>query len=191
MAFKNQIAVQALVALSFIARPAGLLAQVPKANEIVSNDRAVTAIVDHAVDSFFKNTPQAVGLSIGVVKADKTYTYNYGTVERGKKVPPTANTLYPIASITKTFTGALLAQAALEGKIKLDDNVGKYLDGDYPNLGFQAHPIRLFDLLRSSFRVAFIYTEPARNPAGLREQCGSVADADSQYREKLYQAELL
>jgi serine-type D-Ala-D-Ala carboxypeptidase/endopeptidase len=165
MAFKNQMVVQALVAMFFITRPAGLLAQVPKAKEIVSNDRAVTAIVDHAVDNFFKNTPQAVGLSIGVVKAGKSYTYNYGTVEKGKKAPPTANTLYPIASITKTFTGVLLAQAALEGRIKLDDNVGKYLDGDYPNLEFQSYPIRLFDLLdHRSGLPFFIPNRPETEP---------------------------
>ena len=165
MAFKNQMVIQALVVLSFIARPAGLLAQVPKANGIVSNDRAVTAIVDHAAESFFKNTPQAVGLSIGVVKGGKTYTYNYGTVERDKQAPPPANTLYTIASITKTFTGALLAQAALEGKIKLDDNVGKYLDGDYPNLEFQAHPVRLFDLLdHRSGLPFFIPDRPETQP---------------------------
>jgi len=123
------------------------VAQVSKANEVASNGGAITAIVNHAAERIFKNTPQAVGLSIGVVKAGRTYTFDYGTVEVGKKVLPMANTLYPIASITKAFTGALLAQAALEGKVKLDDDVRKYLDGDYPNLEFQGHPIRLFDLL--------------------------------------------
>jgi CubicO group peptidase (beta-lactamase class C family) len=41
----------------------------------------------------------------------------------------------------------LLAQAAIEGKVKLDDDVRRYLDGDYPNLEFHAHPIRLYDLV--------------------------------------------
>jgi CubicO group peptidase (beta-lactamase class C family) len=76
-----------------------------------------------------------------------TYTFNYGHLEPGGKRAPTRKTLYPIASITKTFTGALLAQAQLEGKLKLDDDVRLYLEGTYPNLEYEGHPIRLFDLL--------------------------------------------
>lgn len=107
----------------------------------------VAATVNDAVGEFIRDTPQAVGVSIGVVKDGKTYTFNYGKVERGEVRSPTADTLYPIASITKTFTGALLAQAVLEKRVRLDDDVRKYLKGSYPNLEFEGHPIRLFDLL--------------------------------------------
>jgi D-alanyl-D-alanine-carboxypeptidase/D-alanyl-D-alanine-endopeptidase len=106
----------------------------------------VAATVSSAVKSFLKETPQSVGLSIGVFKAGGVYEYNYGTVKKGTERLPTAHTLYPIASITKTFTGTLLAQAVVEKKLKLDDDVRKYLDGNYPNLEFQGHPIRLQDL---------------------------------------------
>ncbi len=109
--------------------------------------KSVASILDHAANEFFLNTPQAVGLSIGVVVNGKTYTFNYGTVEKGQVRRPTANTLYPIASITKTFTGTLLAQAALEKRVHLDDDIRKYLAGAYPNLEFEGHPIRLYDLL--------------------------------------------
>jgi D-alanyl-D-alanine-carboxypeptidase/D-alanyl-D-alanine-endopeptidase len=111
------------------------------------NARAVPAAVNDAVSQFFKDTPQAVGLSIGVVKDGVTYTFNFGTVEKEQARSPSANTEYPIASITKTFTGTLLAQAALEKRVKLDDDVRKHLDGKYPNLAFEGHPIRLYDLL--------------------------------------------
>jgi CubicO group peptidase (beta-lactamase class C family) len=109
--------------------------------------RTIAATISEATSQFFKDTPQAVGLSIGVIKDGEIYTFNFGTAEKGQVRRPTADTLYPIASITKTFTGTLLAQAALEGKMKLDDDVRKYLDGDYSNLEFEGHPIRLYDLL--------------------------------------------
>lgn len=109
--------------------------------------KSVASIIDHAAKEFFQSTPQAVGLSIGVVRDGETYTFNYGTVEKGQVRRPTADTLYPIASITKTFTGTLLAQAAVEKRVNLDDDVRKYLDGAYPNLEFEGHPIRLYDLL--------------------------------------------
>jgi CubicO group peptidase (beta-lactamase class C family) len=135
------------------------------ANAETSTDSAVKSTVDQAARQFFMQNPQAAGVSIGVYKDGKTYTYNYGTVERGKHRAPTADTLYPIASITKTFTGTLLAQAALEGKVRLDDDVRKYLEGDYPNLEFEGHPIRLFDLLdHRSGLPFFIPDRPETRP---------------------------
>lgn len=40
---------------------------------------------------------------------------------------PDRNTLYPLASVTKVFTSALLADAVAAGKIKLDDPIDSYL----------------------------------------------------------------
>jgi CubicO group peptidase (beta-lactamase class C family) len=113
------------------------------------------AVVSQAVEEFFKGAPQAVGVSVGVLKDGKTYTYNAGTIEKGQKKPPTSHTLYAIASITKTFTGTLLAQAVLEKKVKFDDDVRKYLNGDYPNLEFQGHPIRLGYLVNHNSGLPF------------------------------------
>lgn len=50
MAFKTLWVVQALLVLSFISNPAGLVAQVSKANEVVSNGGAISAIVNHAAE---------------------------------------------------------------------------------------------------------------------------------------------
>ncbi|MGB6973705.1 MAG: serine hydrolase domain-containing protein [Terracidiphilus sp.] len=143
-----------LTVLSLIAVPS-MPAQTPNAKEVASSNGAIPALVDQAAKGFLKDTPQAVGLSIGVLKDGKTYTYNYGTVEKGKNKLPTANTLYPLASITKTFTGTLLAQAAIEKKLNLDDDVRRYLDGNYPNLEFQGHPIRLYDLVNHRSGLPF------------------------------------
>ena len=107
----------------------------------------VGAIVDRAAKDFFKAAPQAVGVSIGVLKDGKMYTYNYGTRDKKGSEHLAENSVYEIASITKTFTGTLLAQAAIEKKASLDDDVRKYLEGDYPNLEFQGHPIRLEQLV--------------------------------------------
>jgi CubicO group peptidase (beta-lactamase class C family) len=99
---------------------------------------------------------RAVGLSVGVLKGGKAYTYNYGEVEKGKGRLPTPHTLYEIGSITKTFTGVLLARAAVEGRVKPDDDVRKYLDGDYPNLEFDGRPIRLVHLINHTSRLPFV-----------------------------------
>jgi len=116
-------------------------------------------VVDAAARAFLTANPRAVGISIGVYQGGKTYAFNYGFVAPEIKRAPTADTLYPIASITKTFTGALLAQAQLDGRLKLADDVRNYLDGSYPNLEFEGHPIRLFDLLDHRSGLPFILPE--------------------------------
>ncbi len=59
---------------------------------------------------------------------------------------PNNQTIYEIGSVTKTFTSLLLAEAILEHKIKLEDDIRKYLKGNYPNLAYKGRPIRLLHL---------------------------------------------
>ena len=83
----------------------------------------------------FMANQQTIGLSIGIYKDNNIDTYNFGSTEaEATPQPPTAQTLYAIASITKTFTGTLLAQAVVNRKANLEDDVRKHLDGDFPNL---------------------------------------------------------
>lgn len=131
----------------------GAQAARPAAREVTSKD--VDAVVERAARKFMSDA-RAVGLSVGVLKDGKTYTYNYGEVEKGKGQLPTRHTLYEIGSVTKTFTGVLLARAAVEGKVKLDDDVRKYLDGDYPNLEFEGQPVRLVHLVNHTSRLPFV-----------------------------------
>lgn len=56
---------------------------------------------------------------------------------------PTAHTVYEVGSLTKTFTGLLLAAAAVEGRVRLRDDVRRYLPGRYPNLEVAGEPVRL------------------------------------------------
>ncbi|HVS91530.1 MAG TPA: serine hydrolase domain-containing protein [Mucilaginibacter sp.] len=94
----------------------------------------------------YMKAPQAVGLSIGLFYNGKDYTYNFGSIEKGKSILPTDQTVYAIGSISKTFISLILAHAVSEKKVKLDDDIRKYLKGNYPNLDYQGRPIRLRDL---------------------------------------------
>jgi serine-type D-Ala-D-Ala carboxypeptidase/endopeptidase len=116
----------------------------------------VMQAVEAAVAAFDKTCPQAVGFSLGVLHNGRTWRINHGHVAPGAAAVPTSRTLYPIASITKTFTGVLLAQAQVEGRLRLDDDVRKYLDGDYPNLEFDGKYIRLFDLVDHHSGLPFL-----------------------------------
>ncbi|AIE84380.1 beta-lactamase family protein [Fimbriimonas ginsengisoli Gsoil 348] len=101
----------------------------------------------HKAAEPFMNADQTLAMSIGVFKDGRSFTYNFGVTEPGARRSPSMHTRYFIGSITKTFTGILLAKAVREGKVSLDDDVRKHLDGDYPNLEFQGEPIRLWQLL--------------------------------------------
>jgi CubicO group peptidase (beta-lactamase class C family) len=115
----------------------------------------------------FMGDQHSIGLSVGIIKDGLSLTYNFGEVEKGKKASPSQHTIYELASITKTFTGVLLAQAVVEGKVKLDDDVRKYLDGSYPNLQFEGKPIKLVHLINHTSRLPFVMPdrpELFRNP---------------------------
>lgn len=94
----------------------------------------------------FVANPVHVGLSIGVIYDGKQRTFNFGTIDRNLHVAPTARTIYELASLTKTYTGMLLAKAVIDGKLALDDDVRRYLPADCINLSFDHHPIRIVDL---------------------------------------------
>ena len=94
----------------------------------------------------FMQSPQAVGLSVGIYANGKTYCYHFGETEKGNGQLPTQHTVYEIGSITKTFASTLLTYAVLEKKVKLEDDIRGYLDGNYPNLAYAGKPIRLVHL---------------------------------------------
>ncbi len=86
------------------------------------------------------------GITIGIVNGDKTELFYYGTTNKKTGHLPDANTLYEIGSLTKTFTGIVLAHAINEGKINPDDDIRKYLPDTYPNLQYKGEPIRIKNL---------------------------------------------
>ena len=69
---------------------------------------------------YFMNENRVEGLSIAILNNEKINTFNYGFADDLKKIPITNNTIYTIASFTKTFTGTLGAIAAVDKKLDLD-----------------------------------------------------------------------
>lgn len=69
------------------------------------------------------------GASVAVIRDGKVLAVKgYGFENLESKIPATENTVYEIASITKQFTAAGILLLVEDGKIKLDEPVGKYLD---------------------------------------------------------------
>lgn len=57
------------------------------------------------------------------------YQEAFGLANRDKNIPNTTNTKFDIGSMNKTFTKVVIYQLVEEGKLKLDDNLGNYLNG--------------------------------------------------------------
>lgn len=93
-------------------------------------------------------------VSIGVFKEGKKYIAHYGEIDKGKNNKPTDKTIYEIASVSKTFTGVLVANAVLEGKLALDDDIRKYLKEDFKNFEYNGEPIKVKHLLTHTSRMS-------------------------------------
>ena len=102
--------------------------------------------VDKAVDDYFRNRCH-VGVSMAVVEAGHIHFYDYGSTSRSNVQLPTRRSIYELASVTKTFTATLAAQAVVNGRMSLDGDFRKDLPGDYRNLAWNDQPITLRTLL--------------------------------------------
>jgi serine-type D-Ala-D-Ala carboxypeptidase/endopeptidase len=108
--------------------------------------------VQKAVTPYMSNE-NVSGLSVGVFQNGNMFTYNFGETKKGNNQLPTNETIYEIGSITKTFTGIILASNVQEGKVNLNDDIRNYLDGDFPNLQFGNKPIQLLHLSNHTSRL--------------------------------------
>ena len=66
-------------------------------------------------------------MSIGVVQGDQSFTLHYGTLSESSDATPDDATVYEIGSVTKVFTGILLADAVARGRVELDQPIGSIM----------------------------------------------------------------
>ena len=69
----------------------------------------------------------ALGFVVGLLDRGRTTVSGFGRVTFDTDRLPDGNTVYEIGSITKTFTGLLLADAVESGTVGLDDPIDRYL----------------------------------------------------------------
>lgn len=118
-------------------------------NKTVLTDNPLKTRLDSAVriaSLNYMSDPATVGLSIAIYKDGKNYLYNYGESKKGSGQLIKVDQLFNLGSVAKTFIGVMLAEAVIERKAKLEDDIRQYLPGKYPNLEYQGRPVRLVDL---------------------------------------------
>ena len=81
-------------------------------------DRLVAPLIEGRV---------SVGVVVGVLYGGKIGARGYGLIKKGGSKKPDASTIYEIGSITKVFTGILLADAVQRKLLKLNDPIQKFV----------------------------------------------------------------
>lgn len=99
----------------------------------LSSGVAWSQSVSDQVDSYVKQRmqeSQIPGLSLAVLEKGRIVEASgFGRANVETDTPATAETVYKIASLSKPFMAAAILLLMQEGKIRLDDQVSKYLEG--------------------------------------------------------------
>ncbi len=86
------------------------------------------------------------GIMVGVIDAEGSHYYSFGVKSKKSMEPVDENSVFEIGSITKTFTGILLANMVIKGEVNLDDPLQKYLPTEVTAPTRNGVPIKLVHL---------------------------------------------
>jgi serine-type D-Ala-D-Ala carboxypeptidase/endopeptidase len=91
---------------------------------------------------------RAPGIVVGMIADDpqERWVVGYGRLSATDDRIPDGDTVFEIGSITKVFTGILLAQAVLNGEVKLDDPISMVLPEGVTAPEYEGKSITLLDL---------------------------------------------
>jgi len=82
---------------------------------------------------------------VGVIDKNGPRYYSFGSKSMGGD-PANEHTIYEIGSISKVFTGTMLADNIVKGKMKADDPISKYLPSTVIVPTYEGQPITLGNL---------------------------------------------
>jgi D-alanyl-D-alanine-carboxypeptidase/D-alanyl-D-alanine-endopeptidase len=92
-------------------------------SRIIADNETIANVLKHRIDTLGRG----MGAVVGVIDANGKRVISYGKFDHQESQPLNGDTIFEIGSITKVFTGMLLADMVERGEVKLDDPVQKYL----------------------------------------------------------------
>lgn len=97
------------------------------------------------VDPLLKSE-SVVGCVVGFVDSGRHEVFDFGETRRDSGDHPDGDTIYEIGSVTKAFTGTLLADATNRGVVQLEASLQDFMPNDVTLNFAKNQPIRLVDL---------------------------------------------
>src|SRR6185295_8567674 len=130
MMIKNTtILAMGVFALALFGNSSGSLAQTRpgrNAQNISIQDKKRLERFEHDVEEF-RGRLKIPGMSAVIIKDQKVlWAKGFGFVDLEKRIPATPDTLFHLASITKTFAATLIMQLVEQGKLDLDEPMSHY-----------------------------------------------------------------
>lgn len=121
---------QRIIILVYLVLATGLFVE----NSVATRDQSADVLTEAEVASMIKpliDEGLYVGVAIGLISRKGQAVYGFGSVRRGENVAPDRDTVFALASVTKVFTGTLLADIVLQGRIRLNEPIGPFLPASY------------------------------------------------------------
>jgi D-alanyl-D-alanine-carboxypeptidase/D-alanyl-D-alanine-endopeptidase len=115
-------------------------------------------------------------LVIGAVRDGKTAVFGFGETSDGSGKPPDGRTMLRVGSLTKAFTGQVLAGLVADGTVKFTDRLQDRIGWNVTIPSRNGHQIRLIDLATHSSGL----------PREVEREPGSAADPFSTLTPEAY-----
>jgi CubicO group peptidase (beta-lactamase class C family) len=116
----------------------------------IGSPQADQQVANPAIDGIFSDLtkPGSPGCALGIFRdGEVIYARGYGLANIEENVPITAKTVFDVGSLAKQFTAASILLLEQQGKLRLQDDVYKYLP-DLPDYSSQYdRKITILDLL--------------------------------------------
>jgi CubicO group peptidase (beta-lactamase class C family) len=124
-----KILAKSLFALALLVNPSGSLSQtLPSRNnyDTSNQDKKRLERFEKQVDDL-RNLLKIPGMSAVIIEDQKVlWAKGFGFADVENRISATPNTLYHLASITKTFAATLIMQLVEQGKLNLDEPMSHY-----------------------------------------------------------------
>jgi CubicO group peptidase (beta-lactamase class C family) len=143
-----------------------LISHETRAQERPLNDNPLNAklssLVRQAAANYLKDTTSKE-IIIGIINQGQRHYYHYARAYKGSRPFAQQPLYYNIGSVAKTFVATALAQAVIEKRLDLNEDIRKYLPQNYPNLQYNGFPIKLIDLANHTSGLPGIFHHYPQN----------------------------